>query len=147
MKPKEAPTSNAPIPCPGNESYRACFYAGGDGSDIEVLPATPDTTNGAGSSMAEQRFSNTSPVSGLLISSGASRSVSSQSGVPMSTSLITSPMPEMSLATMSAMPTGSIADECSSLGYRPTIVIMGLKRSGKTSVRKVVFQKMSPNET
>lgn len=36
--------------------------------------------------------------------------------------------------------------ECS-IGYRPTIVIMGLKRSGKTSIRKVVFQKMSPNET
>jgi Ras-related GTP-binding protein C/D len=31
--------------------------------------------------------------------------------------------------------------------YRPTIVIMGQKRSGKTSIRKVVFQKMSPNET
>uniref|UniRef100_A0A7E4UM08 GTP-binding protein n=1 Tax=Panagrellus redivivus TaxID=6233 RepID=A0A7E4UM08_PANRE len=30
---------------------------------------------------------------------------------------------------------------------RPTIVIMGQKRSGKTSIRKVVFQKMSPNET
>ncbi|KAI6191752.1 Ras-related GTP-binding protein D [Aphelenchoides bicaudatus] len=30
---------------------------------------------------------------------------------------------------------------------KPTIVIMGLKRSGKTSIRKVVFQKMSPNET
>lgn len=25
---------------------------------------------------------------------------------------------------------------------KPTIVIMGLKRSGKTSIRKVVFQKM-----
>lgn len=36
--------------------------------------------------------------------------------------------------------------ECS-IGCRPTIVIMGLKRSGKTSIRKVVFQKMSPNET
>jgi len=36
--------------------------------------------------------------------------------------------------------------ECS-IGYKPTIVIMGLKRSGKTSIRKVVFQKMSPNET
>lgn len=36
--------------------------------------------------------------------------------------------------------------ECS-IGFRPTIVIMGLKRSGKTSIRKVVFQKMSPNET
>lgn len=30
---------------------------------------------------------------------------------------------------------------------KPTIVLMGLKRSGKTSIRKVVFQKMSPNET
>lgn len=35
----------------------------------------------------------------------------------------------------------------SAAGSRPTIVIMGLKRSGKTSIRKVVFQKMSPNET
>ncbi|GMT32760.1 hypothetical protein PFISCL1PPCAC_24057, partial [Pristionchus fissidentatus] len=30
---------------------------------------------------------------------------------------------------------------------RPTIVLMGQKRSGKTSIRKVVFNKMSPNET
>ncbi|CAI5448508.1 unnamed protein product [Caenorhabditis angaria] len=30
---------------------------------------------------------------------------------------------------------------------RPTVILMGLKRSGKTSIRKVVFQKMSPNET
>ncbi|KAK5971841.1 Ras GTP-binding protein C [Trichostrongylus colubriformis] len=30
---------------------------------------------------------------------------------------------------------------------RPTVVLMGQKRSGKTSIRKVVFQKMSPNET
>ncbi|KAL3990841.1 Ras-related GTP-binding protein D [Acanthocheilonema viteae] len=30
---------------------------------------------------------------------------------------------------------------------KPTIVLMGLKRSGKTSIRKVVFNKMSPNET
>uniref|UniRef100_A0A914W3I1 Ras-related GTP-binding protein n=1 Tax=Plectus sambesii TaxID=2011161 RepID=A0A914W3I1_9BILA len=30
---------------------------------------------------------------------------------------------------------------------KPTIVLMGQKRSGKTSIRKVVFQKMSPNET
>ncbi|KAI1716570.1 gtr1/RagA G protein conserved region domain-containing protein [Ditylenchus destructor] len=41
---------------------------------------------------------------------------------------------------------GESDSECS-IGYRPTIVIMGLKRSGKTSIRKVVFQKMSPNET
>uniref|UniRef100_A0AC34GEZ2 Uncharacterized protein n=1 Tax=Panagrolaimus sp. ES5 TaxID=591445 RepID=A0AC34GEZ2_9BILA len=38
-------------------------------------------------------------------------------------------------------------DRESESGYRPTIVIMGQKRSGKTSIRKVVFQKMSPNET
>ena len=38
-------------------------------------------------------------------------------------------------------------DSQCTIGYRPTIVIMGLKRSGKTSIRKVVFQKMSPNET
>lgn len=36
--------------------------------------------------------------------------------------------------------------ECS-VDEKPTIVIMGLKRSGKTSIVKVVFQKMSPNET
>uniref|UniRef100_A0A914ZFK7 Uncharacterized protein n=1 Tax=Parascaris univalens TaxID=6257 RepID=A0A914ZFK7_PARUN len=30
---------------------------------------------------------------------------------------------------------------------KPTVVLMGLKRSGKTSIRKVVFNKMSPNET
>ncbi|CAJ0572414.1 unnamed protein product, partial [Mesorhabditis spiculigera] len=30
---------------------------------------------------------------------------------------------------------------------RPIVVLTGLKRSGKTSIRKVVFQKMSPNET
>lgn len=29
-----------------------------------------------------------------------------------------------------------------STANKPTIVIMGLKRSGKTSIRKVVFQKM-----
>ncbi|CAJ0956658.1 unnamed protein product, partial [Mesorhabditis belari] len=30
---------------------------------------------------------------------------------------------------------------------RPIVILTGLKRSGKTSIRKVVFQKMSPNET
>uniref|UniRef100_A0AC34Q260 Uncharacterized protein n=1 Tax=Panagrolaimus sp. JU765 TaxID=591449 RepID=A0AC34Q260_9BILA len=39
------------------------------------------------------------------------------------------------------------SDSESDPGYRPTIVLMGQKRSGKTSIRKVVFQKMSPNET
>ncbi|VDN58789.1 unnamed protein product [Dracunculus medinensis] len=35
----------------------------------------------------------------------------------------------------------------SSCNQKPTIVLVGLKRSGKTSIRKVVFSKMSPNET
>lgn len=55
------------------------------------------------------------------------------------------------------------SDADSDTSYRPTIVIMGQRRSdyafhllniiffvfrsGKTSIRKVVFQKMSPNET
>jgi len=30
---------------------------------------------------------------------------------------------------------------------KPRIILMGLRRSGKTSIEKVVFQKMSPNET
>eukprot|EP01103_Thecamoeba_quadrilineata_P004238 TRINITY_DN13945_c0_g1_i1.p1 TRINITY_DN13945_c0_g1~~TRINITY_DN13945_c0_g1_i1.p1 ORF type:complete len:354 (+),score=50.28 TRINITY_DN13945_c0_g1_i1:25-1062(+) len=30
---------------------------------------------------------------------------------------------------------------------KPRILLMGLKRSGKTSIQKVVFHKMSPNET
>lgn len=30
---------------------------------------------------------------------------------------------------------------------KPRIMLMGLKRSGKSSIQKVVFQKMSPNET
>uniref|UniRef100_A0A915K9J7 Ras-related GTP-binding protein C n=1 Tax=Romanomermis culicivorax TaxID=13658 RepID=A0A915K9J7_ROMCU len=30
---------------------------------------------------------------------------------------------------------------------KPRIILMGLKRSGKSSIQKVVFQKMSPNET
>uniref|UniRef100_A0AAF5RU57 Gtr1/RagA G protein conserved region containing protein n=1 Tax=Wuchereria bancrofti TaxID=6293 RepID=A0AAF5RU57_WUCBA len=38
------------------------------------------------------------------------------------------------------------SDEISE-SQKPTIVLMGLKRSGKTSIRKVVFNKMSPNET
>ncbi|KFD64996.1 hypothetical protein M514_12279 [Trichuris suis] len=31
--------------------------------------------------------------------------------------------------------------------YKPRIILMGMKRSGKSSIQKVVFQKMSPNET
>eukprot|EP00002_Diphylleia_rotans_P005154 TRINITY_DN1427_c0_g1_i2.p1 TRINITY_DN1427_c0_g1~~TRINITY_DN1427_c0_g1_i2.p1 ORF type:complete len:193 (-),score=38.23 TRINITY_DN1427_c0_g1_i2:239-817(-) len=30
---------------------------------------------------------------------------------------------------------------------KPRILLMGLRRSGKSSIQKVVFQKMSPNET
>lgn len=30
---------------------------------------------------------------------------------------------------------------------KPKILIMGLRRSGKSSIQKVVFHKMSPNET
>ena len=30
---------------------------------------------------------------------------------------------------------------------RPKILLMGLRRSGKSSIQKVVFHKMSPNET
>ncbi|CAI4222335.1 unnamed protein product [Auanema sp. JU1783] len=40
-----------------------------------------------------------------------------------------------------------LADSETYESQRPSIMIMGLKRSGKTSIRKVVFQKMSPNET
>ncbi|XP_074603194.1 ras-related GTP binding C/D [Brevipalpus obovatus] len=32
-------------------------------------------------------------------------------------------------------------------GQKPKILIMGLRRSGKSSIQKVVFHKMSPNET
>mmetsp|Transcript_15545 Transcript_15545/g.26760 ORF Transcript_15545/g.26760 Transcript_15545/m.26760 type:complete len:363 (-) Transcript_15545:48-1136(-) len=32
-------------------------------------------------------------------------------------------------------------------GLKPKILLMGLRRSGKTSIQKVVFHKMSPNET
>lgn len=30
---------------------------------------------------------------------------------------------------------------------KPRVLLMGLKKSGKSSIQKVVFQKMSPNET
>ena len=30
---------------------------------------------------------------------------------------------------------------------KPRILLMGLRRSGKSSIQKVVFHKMSPNET
>ncbi|KAK9505520.1 hypothetical protein O3M35_009558 [Rhynocoris fuscipes] len=34
-----------------------------------------------------------------------------------------------------------------SVDEKPRIILMGLRRSGKSSIHKVVFQKMSPNET
>uniref|UniRef100_A0A1I8A5U0 GTP-binding protein n=1 Tax=Steinernema glaseri TaxID=37863 RepID=A0A1I8A5U0_9BILA len=42
---------------------------------------------------------------------------------------------------------GPESDSEEELTRRPKIVIMGQRRSGKTSIKKVVFQKMSPNET
>ncbi|KAK0408031.1 hypothetical protein QR680_003734 [Steinernema hermaphroditum] len=42
---------------------------------------------------------------------------------------------------------GPGSDSEEELTKRPKIVIMGQRRSGKTSIKKVVFQKMSPNET
>ena len=35
----------------------------------------------------------------------------------------------------------------SSIDEKPRILIMGLRRSGKSSIQKVVFHKLSPNET
>lgn len=40
------------------------------------------------------------------------------------------------------VPGGPLAGE-----QKPRILLMGLRRSGKSSIQKVVFQKMSPNET
>lgn len=40
---------------------------------------------------------------------------------------------------------GSSLEPCG--GQKPKILIMGLRRSGKSSIQKVVFHKMSPNET
>lgn len=42
-------------------------------------------------------------------------------------------------------------DECAATTsndeQKPRILLMGLRRSGKSSIQKVVFHKMSPNET
>ncbi|XP_068735676.1 ras-related GTP-binding protein C-like [Montipora capricornis] len=38
-------------------------------------------------------------------------------------------------------------DELASSDTRPRILLLGLRRSGKSSIQKVVFHKMSPNET
>ncbi|RMX59034.1 hypothetical protein pdam_00023209, partial [Pocillopora damicornis] len=38
-------------------------------------------------------------------------------------------------------------DELSSSDNKPRILLLGLRRSGKSSIQKVVFHKMSPNET
>uniref|UniRef100_A0A6G1SNI5 Ras-related GTP-binding protein C n=1 Tax=Aceria tosichella TaxID=561515 RepID=A0A6G1SNI5_9ACAR len=42
---------------------------------------------------------------------------------------------------------GSDSDRSCSLDDKPRILIMGLRRSGKSSIQKVVFHKLSPNET
>lgn len=41
----------------------------------------------------------------------------------------------------------SDTDNSCSLDDKPRILIMGLRRSGKSSIQKVVFHKLSPNET
>ncbi|KAK2556389.1 Ras-related GTP-binding protein C [Acropora cervicornis] len=38
-------------------------------------------------------------------------------------------------------------DELASSDNKPRILLLGLRRSGKSSIQKVVFHKMSPNET
>ncbi|MED6232101.1 hypothetical protein CHARACLAT_004423 [Characodon lateralis] len=40
-----------------------------------------------------------------------------------------------------------IEDSSASSDSKPRILLMGLRRSGKSSIQKVVFHKMSPNET
>ncbi|KAG9339172.1 hypothetical protein JZ751_024030 [Albula glossodonta] len=40
-----------------------------------------------------------------------------------------------------------IEDSSASTDSKPRILLMGLRRSGKSSIQKVVFHKMSPNET
>lgn len=42
---------------------------------------------------------------------------------------------------------GDIDDSPSPSDSKPRILLMGLRRSGKSSIQKVVFHKMSPNET
>lgn len=42
---------------------------------------------------------------------------------------------------------GPESDKSCSLDDKPRILIMGLRRSGKSSIQKVVFHKLSPNET
>lgn len=42
---------------------------------------------------------------------------------------------------------GPGSDKSCSLDDKPRILIMGLRRSGKSSIQKVVFHKLSPNET
>lgn len=42
---------------------------------------------------------------------------------------------------------GDSSDQSCSLDDKPRILIMGLRRSGKSSIQKVVFHKLSPNET
>ncbi|KAF3834136.1 hypothetical protein F7725_025340 [Dissostichus mawsoni] len=40
-----------------------------------------------------------------------------------------------------------LEENCSTSADKPRILLMGLRRSGKSSIQKVVFHKMSPNET
>ncbi len=43
--------------------------------------------------------------------------------------------------------TSSSSNVESAMDQKPRILLMGLRRSGKSSIQKVVFQKMSPHET
>uniref|UniRef100_A0A9L0SHA7 Ras-related GTP-binding protein n=1 Tax=Equus caballus TaxID=9796 RepID=A0A9L0SHA7_HORSE len=62
--------------------------------------------------------------------------------------------PQM-LSSLSCRPTGTPESTTSVLDFsdpfstevKPRILLMGLRRSGKSSIQKVVFHKMSPNET
>lgn len=47
----------------------------------------------------------------------------------------------------SSLPTNDGTFATGSMYDKPRILIMGLRRSGKSSIQKVVFHKMSPNET
>eukprot|EP01012_Entosiphon_sulcatum_P029766 TRINITY_DN3640_c0_g1_i1.p1 TRINITY_DN3640_c0_g1~~TRINITY_DN3640_c0_g1_i1.p1 ORF type:complete len:357 (+),score=96.82 TRINITY_DN3640_c0_g1_i1:28-1098(+) len=44
-------------------------------------------------------------------------------------------------------PLDDTTEETMTLNIKPKILLMGLRRSGKSSIQKVVFQKMSPHET
>ena len=48
---------------------------------------------------------------------------------------------------LNEMHEAQLTDKMFASDTKPKIIIMGLRRSGKSSIQKVVFHKMSPNET